>query len=218
MKKLLPILLQNILFISAFAQSDTTLWNKTADTGRSVSYMTDFEKDVLQELNKARSNPSLYATLYIEPMLTEFKGTVNIHDNIQTQEGVRAVKECIVQLKSTAKIVLLAPNELLYGTAHDHTSTQSKTREVGHTSPNGKTFVDRIKPLRFPRAGECISYGQRNGRDVVTSLLIDDGVENRGHRKTILNPQLDAAGISAGGHLAFGHMCTIDFAGGVRSH
>jgi uncharacterized protein YkwD len=217
MMKLAPILLLNILALSAFAQSDTTLWNKTADTGRSVSYMTDFEKDVLQELNKARSNPSLYAKLYIEPMLTEFKGNVNTHDNIQTQEGVSAVKECIAQLKRTAKMGMLESNKKLYGTAQEHTSAQSKTREVGHTSPNGKTFVDRIKPLRFPTAGECISYGQRNGRDVVTSLLIDDGVENRGHRKTILNSQLDAAGISAGGHLVFGHMCTIDFAGGTRS-
>ena len=47
---------------------DTTIWDLSLlDTARDVDYMDDIEKDVVLEMNMARTNPKKYAELYIEP-------------------------------------------------------------------------------------------------------------------------------------------------------
>lgn len=47
---------------------DTTIWDLSVlDTARDVDYMEDIEKDVVLEMNMARTNPKKYAELYIEP-------------------------------------------------------------------------------------------------------------------------------------------------------
>jgi hypothetical protein len=47
----------------------------------------------------------------------------------------------------------------------------------------------------------------------VLTLLIDDGVANRGHRQRILNAGYKVVGVACGGH-KLGSMCVITFAGG----
>ena len=53
---------------------DTTIWDLSVlDTARDVEYMDDIEKDVVLEMNMARTNPKKYAELYIEPRTKKFK-------------------------------------------------------------------------------------------------------------------------------------------------
>ena len=47
---------------------EATAWNlNTVDTARTVDYLSDLEKDVLLEINKARTDPRAYAALYLLP-------------------------------------------------------------------------------------------------------------------------------------------------------
>ena len=46
----------------------------------------------------------------------------------------------------------------------------------------------------------------------MVSLLIDDGVPSRGHRKIILDPLFRNAGVAFGPHPKFRNMCVIVFA------
>lgn len=91
---------------NAKAKSKNSLWNiKSLDTARNVDYLSDFEKNVILEMNKARTNPKQYADLYIVPRLENFDGYNYIEKRmsaagpynwtIRTQEGPAAVKECI---------------------------------------------------------------------------------------------------------------------------
>ena len=62
--------------------------------------------------------------------------------------------------------------------------------------------------------GENISYGKAIPREVVISLIIDDGLRNRKHRKNIFNPAFNYAGAAFGPHARYRIVCSIDFAGG----
>ena len=56
---------------------DTTIWDLSVlDTAREVNYMDDIEKDVVLEMNMARTNPKKYAELYIEPRTKKFNGKI----------------------------------------------------------------------------------------------------------------------------------------------
>ena len=48
------------------------------------------------------------------------------------------------------------------------------------------------------------------------ALLIDDGVEDRGHRKNILKTSFTHAGAAVGTHKKYKTMCCIDFASGYK--
>jgi uncharacterized protein YkwD len=41
---------------------------------------------------------------------------------------------------------------------------------------------------------------------------VDDGVKDRGHRKSLLDPRFDEIGVSCGNHRVYGIMCVIDLA------
>lgn len=64
------------------------------------------------------------------------------------------------------------------------------------------------------RAGENISYGYADPRTVVMTLIVDQGVAGRGHRRNIFCHDFQVAGIACGPHARYGVMCVIDFAEG----
>ncbi|MBW4490944.1 MAG: hypothetical protein KME12_24530 [Trichocoleus desertorum ATA4-8-CV12] len=46
----------------------------------------------------------------------------------------------------------------------------------------------------------------------VIQLLIDDGVKDRGHRKSILKPDYRMTGVACGSHAAYTTMCVMEYA------
>ena len=198
-------------------KSETGGWNLAVlDTARNVSYMTEIEKDVVLEMNMARSNPKKYAEMYIQPRIKNFNG--KRYDNyIMTNEGAAAVNDCINFMNSQKSLSPLKPSKGLSQAAKDHASTQSKTNQTGHYGVDGSDPFERMEKYGSFKstAGENIDYGATSAREIVVSLLIDDGVQNRGHRKNILNESFGSVGVGyANQHKTYGSECVIDFAGG----
>ena len=90
---------------------DTTIWDLSVlDTARDVEYMDDIEKDVVLEMNMARTNPKKYAELYIEPRTKKFNGKI-YGGNLQTNEGVAVVNECIKFMNNQKSLSVLLPSK-----------------------------------------------------------------------------------------------------------
>jgi uncharacterized protein YkwD len=201
-------------------RTDADGWNvNQLDTARNVSYLSRLEKDVILELNKARSNPPRYAELYIRPQARYFRGNAYSPPgpggrSITTVEGSKAVEECYTAMSRMESVPLLYPREGLSLAAKDHVVDQGAAGTTGHTGGDGSSFDARIS--RYGKwsgsSAENLSYGNSTGRDIVCRLLIDDGVSSRGHRANNMNKAYVYVGVAAGHHEKYDTMCVIDFA------
>jgi uncharacterized protein YkwD len=133
---------------------------------------------------------------------------------IMTEEGRTAVEECIKTLSSTRPVKPLLPSQGLSLAAKAHVLDTGPKGIVGHTGSDGSSALVRIqrrdKTLRA--VAETISYGKSEARRIIESLVVDDGVSSRGHRKIILTPEYDIVGSSMGSHTRYGNVCVIDYA------
>ena len=195
---------------------DSENWDIVSlDTALNEEYLSYVERNVILELNKVRSNPKKYADLYIKPMLSRYHGKeYRYRDAIYlTKEGKKAAEECISVLYRTRSMEVLKPYKELYLLAKDHVEAQGPTGQTGHDSPAGESFKRRIIRVigNIRYIGENIDYGNNNARKIVISLLVDDGVPSRGHRKNILKSQYSFVGVAIGDHKTYKTMCVIDF-------
>lgn len=203
---------------------DAENWDIEAlDTAKDADYLTGIEKDVVLEMNKVRSDPKKYAELYIRPKLNYFNGK-NFSEpgkiTLVTQEGKKAVDDCIAALSKMKSVPLLTPELGLSLGAKDHVTDQSKTGQTGHTGSDKSTPFTRITRYGqgYTTAGENLAYGETTGRGIVTQLLIDDGVPSRGHRTNIMNKGFLQTGVAFGTHPQFRTMCAITYAAGYVSN
>lgn len=190
------------------------------DTARKATYLSNLEKEIVLELNRARVNPQWYARERIAKIRGYYKGNIiKIPGKaalMQTQEGVRAVDECYRALLNTRAMGPLSPSAGLSRAARDLVKDQQNSRRTGHTGSDGSSPFSRMN--RYGRwqatAAENIGYGWDNAQWIVLMLLIDDGVPDRGHRINILNPALKKVGVAFGKHGYYRYMAVMDFAGG----
>ena len=117
-------------------------------------------------------------------------------------------------MEDTEPMNLLIPSEGVSLAASDHALDLSLTGDTGHIGSDRSEFSARNE--RYGQwlisIGEVISYGPTTGREIVIGLLIDDGVSDRGHRATLLNPNFRLVGIAIEEHPAYGNVCVIEFA------
>lgn len=205
------------------AQSREKGWPAELNTAKDAAYMNKVEREVIHELNKVRSNPGRYAEEYMVELRSAFKGKLfylaGKEIPVKTQEGIRPLEECIRVLKKTDPRPLLQPAKGLAKAAAELVLDQQKHGGIGHISRKGANAQKRIE--RYGKwdicASEDITYGSLEARQIVISLLIDDGVPNRGHRENILNPCTRFAGAATGSHPSYRAMCVIDYAGRYSS-
>ena len=60
---------------------------------------------------------------------------------------------------------------------------------------------------------ENISFGWKTAKDIVLSMIIDDGVKNRGHRMNLFNSNYKKIGVASGKHKVYEHCTVMDFFG-----
>jgi len=87
--------------------------------------------------------------------------------------------------------------------AEDHYSDIGDKGLLSHKGSDGSTYKDRIE--KYCRWGggifEAMDFGHRqSAEEVVVAWLVDDGVEKRTHRNSILEPRLIFIGVAKGSH------------------
>jgi uncharacterized protein YkwD len=194
-------------------------WNvDEIDTARDTDYLTEDEKDVILATNAVRSDPEKFANLYVIKEMEYYEGTLMLYPGeiaIQTQEGVKPVKELYSELIQRKKLGLLYPSRGMSQAAADHALDQAKTGRIGHVGEDGSDPFERMN--RYGKwvktAGENIAYGPKRGLRIILGLLIDDGVPSRGHRTNILKENYNLSGVGIDFHPLYGYSCTINYAG-----
>ena len=156
-----------------------------------ANYMTGREKEMIKEINLIRSNPKGYVPIvesYIKKQKAGLKNVVSGKKYIL--EEIEVAKELIRELKRTASMPVLSPDKGVYRAAKLHGQEGKRKGSLDHTGKNGSWPWDRItKEAGYRNGGENLVGGLSDVRESVLILLIDSGIENRGHRKALLNPK-----------------------------
>ena len=203
---------------SLFAAKGKGNWDPSSvDTARRAPYLDPLEKQIVIEMNKVRSDPERYARTNLPELKKYFVGDrLKLPGKIPivTREGVKAVDECFDFLIKQKPRTVLAPRKGLTRAARDHALDQGKTGDFGHIGSDRSTPDIRLS--RYGewggRCAENISYGSDDARMIVLSLLIDDGVKSRGHRKNIMEGIFQFTGVAFGPHPKLRNVCVIVFA------
>src|SRR5215831_2097164 len=188
-----------------------------AGASHSAAYFSRLEAEIVQEMNLARRDPTVYAG-FLEQMKPYYAGTLFKPPNVTpiiTEEGLSAVIEAIRFLRSTPSAPPLNLSRGMSLGARQHVKDQGPRGGTGHQGSDGSRVANRVNRYgTWQRTvGENISYGDETAREVIVSLIIDDGVAGRGHRKNIFDPEYHFAGVACGEHAKYGIFCVIDYAG-----
>lgn len=194
-------------------------WGQSLEPNKGVEnldFLGSTEKEVIRELNLARTDPAGYAE-FIKDYKRYYVGNlirIAGQTPIRTQEGVTAVDEAIEFLENAGSCLTLRVSKGLSRAAEDHVEDQSPSGETGHQGSDNSSPLQRM--LRYGEIrggyGENIAYGEYNARQVVMQLIIDDGVPDRGHRENIFTCDFRVVGLHCGAHHRYGTMCVMNFA------
>jgi uncharacterized protein YkwD len=234
MKRLCLII--GILVLSPLASRPQSLKSQTKQTKRSEQerpnpikrepdkgtkdLLSPLEREVIVEINLARTNPTQYLH-YLENFRRSYNGKelkFSNGESLITNEGVAALEEAINFVRSAKPLAPLEIRNGLVLAAKDHLNDLVKTGKSGHRGSDGSSVEDRFTRYGTwsDSVGEDIVYHSRTARENVISLIIDDGVANRGHRRNIFKPTFGVIGIALGPPLKSGTLCIITFAGGFK--
>ncbi len=132
-----------------------------------------------------------------------------------TTEGADAIHKAIEYLENKKSVPLILESKGLKNAARDHCFDIGKHGLVSHVGSDGSRMSDRINRYGtwYNSIAENVSFSETTAKEIVLNFIIDDGNIQRGHRITLLNPQLKYLGISCGPHSDLQSCCVIDFAG-----
>jgi hypothetical protein len=185
---------------------------------KSINF-NSLKQEIFEENNKIRANPQSYIPI-LENHLKYFKGDVFMKPGeigIQTNEGKPAVQEAINFLKKAKALGNVELNDNLCRAVQDHVNDIGPKGETGHQGSDGSSPSDRVERYCVWEGGVCenIDFGSKNGVDVILSLLIDDGVASRGHRKNLFNEKVKYVGIAVGTHTEYEIVSTCVYCEGI---
>lgn len=147
-----------------------------------AAYMSSEELAMLDEINLMRSNPVAYI-----PYIEQYKRDIQSGKSFGSSLAV--CDELISELRRTPPLSILKPAPCLYTAAKNHGLDQKARGNTGHTGSDGSWPWDRVKNAcqQMTDGNENLVGGLADVRESVILLLVDDGISNRGHRKTLLN-------------------------------
>jgi uncharacterized protein YkwD len=191
------------------------LFKIKTQTNSKIPYLTQFEIELIEQINILRENPEIYKKK-LEERLNYYQKDLYVVPGeivIKTKEGSNAVLEAMEVLKKTNPLNPLVITQELCESSKFHVMDTGPKGIVSHFSSTGTSPIKRIlKYGNYKNVGEVISYGFFDPEEIVIQFIIDDGILDRGHRKTLLNPNFKFIGANCGLHQSYEFMCVVDLA------
>jgi len=179
---------------------------------------TAFERAVVQEMSDVRVRPRAYAK-HLRELRDGFEGTLWKRPGrtpLRTEEGLAAYDEAIAFLESAQPVGPLRFSEGLALAARRHARDLGPRGGLEHVGSDGSRLSERLNRLGTWQGlvAENIGTLEEDPRQVVIQLLVDDGVQSRGHRRNLFNPDLHQAGAGSAPHRDYRVVTVIDYADG----
>ena len=203
------LILLSILFFEPI-EKPVSVWTQDelakANTAVDADYLTEEEKKTIMLVNLAR----LDGKRYLQSYFGEYNETS--YEDMKSS-GNSYMKSLRADLDKVKDLPMLMPDEGLYKAAKSHAKDTGKNGLVGHTSSDGTAFSKRLPKFvkGWNRLAENCSYGYDNAAQIVGQLLLDEDVPSLGHRKSIINPELEYIGVSIQTHSKYRYNCVMDF-------
>jgi len=193
MKTLFILTTFHLLAIASFSQTWTAEQKEKANTAKSVNYLTNTEKEIIQYINLCRMYPEDFASNEVE----NYNGIPGIKDKSLKKYKASLLKE----LTSRSSCEPLQVDKALNDDAKCFANELSKNNKVGHER----------KECKERQYAECLSFGNETARQIVLEWLIDSGISSLGHRKNCLNSRYKKTGISIAPHAEYGNCAVAEF-------
>ena len=170
---------------------------KQARTAEDAEFLNEDEKKIILYANLARANGPLFASTFLDEYIRIKK--------LKPSSYTRSLYE---ELKHVRDLPMLLPERDLYKVAREHASWSGKKGYEGH-----KGFKQRYTPMmkKYAEVGENIYYGPYTPLEIVIQLLIDEGIEDLGHRKNLLGPKFNSIGVDIKPHKIYEYNCVMGF-------
>jgi hypothetical protein len=204
--------------------------------------MLEFERAMLtkiEEIRTARGRDILVKRLedrvshykdkeYHDPKSTAIQITVEgkqpVLDALKYLKGARIEENGTHSLESDFSPVPAPP---LRCSSQDHAFDVGTVGTASHTSSNGESPGERMSRYCCwqQTCSEVIYYGALAGndqksihdiaQDVIDALIIDDGVESRGHRLALFDGRLERGGVGVSEHAVYGNVVVVNLAAAI---
>lgn len=164
-----------------------------------VPFLTNFERQVIVELNEARTNPLRYAEF-----LKGLRGSPQWSEGLDNAITLVETKEPLPPLRASRGLSLAA-RELL-----DDRGPEGLT---GHRGKDGKSVLERMNAYGTVKGkfGEYLGYGYREGAALVSQMVIDEAGTGKEGQKYVFDRDLLVVGVACGPHRTYRTMCVVDF-------
>ncbi len=173
--------------------------------------MSDFNEDLIMEINLLRTNPKKYAKT-ISKYMNYFKGNLlclpDTNAGIQTEEGVEAFKEAVDFLNKQENLEPLKPSKGLCRIAEEFIAIYQKPDSGELANKDMEDIINKYGSFSgsFSRA---MDFGGETAEMAIINLVVSDGDPSRGQRESLLSTEINRIGVANGKHETYRHCSAI---------
>lgn len=173
--------------------------------------MSDFNEELLGEINTLRTNPKKYART-ISKYVSYFKGKLlclpGSNAGIQTEEGASAYREAVDFLSKHSRIDPLKPSKGLCRIAEEFIAAVQKPNSNEIENKDMEEIINKYGTFAgsFSRA---MDFGGETPEQAVINLIVSDGDKSRGQRESLLSTEIKRVGVANGRHDTYRHCTAI---------
>lgn len=171
--------------------------------------------EIAKYINELRKNPNAFM-VHVQKRLDSYQGKNFDQSGVlfQSAEGKDAPEECLASLENMKPKAEMTRMAGMDKAAQDLADFNGETGKTGHAGKNDSKMGERLDTHGkwIGKVGEIIGVIPVNGLDFVLQWIIDDGVKDRGDRKSILNPEFTKFGVACAKHKIYKTIAVITFA------
>ena len=173
--------------------------------------MNEFYLNLVNEINKLRSNPPAYGDKLLsfkscfKDFVVKFPGQ---KVGMQTQEGFAAYEEAAKHLKTLKPISDMSASKGLCRIAKDYLAKMSECSPEEVENIEIDSIIKKYGKFKGT-FNNAMDFGSDTPELVVVNLVVSDGDPSRANRDLLLNPELKRIGIANGKHKGYGSLTII---------